>query len=129
MDAVVFAVSGYSSFGCVLRNDAGSFIAGCGGKLSGIGDPKMAEALAFREALSWLKKMQVSQVFVELDLLGVVQAFHNNQNDFSYFGSLIQDCSDIVKDLRSYSVYFVRRSNLFCKKISELSSSLSCKRS
>lgn len=86
------------------------FIAGCRGKLSGIVDLKIAEALAFREVLRWLKKMQVSQVFIEMDSLEVVQAFHNNQNDFSYFRSLIQDCSDIVKDLRSYSVYFVRRS-------------------
>lgn len=76
----------------------------------GIVDPKIAEALAFRQALSWLKPLKISQVFIELNSLNVVQAFHNSSKDSSYFKSIILDCSSIVKGLRSYSVYFVRRS-------------------
>lgn len=64
----------------------------------GIG-PKIAEALAFREALSWLKTLQISRVFIELDSLCVVQAFHGKTKDSSYLGSIISDCSLIVKDL------------------------------
>lgn len=41
MDAAVFSNNGHSSFGCVLRNDEGSFIAGYGGKLLGIVDPNV----------------------------------------------------------------------------------------
>lgn len=75
MDAAVFSNNGHNSFGCVIRNDEGSFIAGYRGILLGIVDPKIAEALAFREALSWLKKMQVSQVFVKLDSLELSRLF------------------------------------------------------
>lgn len=41
-----------------------SFLAGYGGKSLGNVDPKIAEAIAFREALSWLKKLQVPQIFI-----------------------------------------------------------------
>lgn len=110
VDAVVSINSGHSSFGCILRDEQGSFIAGYGGNLMGIVDPRTAEAMAFREVLSWLKRLHISQVFIELDSLGVVQAFHSNLSDDSYFGSIVKDCSDIAKDLRSYLVYFIRRS-------------------
>lgn len=45
--------------------------------------------LAFKEALSWLKKLNMSKVFIELDSLGVVQAFHQKLVDDSYFGAII----------------------------------------
>lgn len=50
--------------------------------------------------LSWLKEKRITKVFIELDSLGVVQAFHKNSADSSYFGSVMSDCISIVKDLR-----------------------------
>lgn len=110
IDAAVFEREGRSSFGCVLRNDQGQFIAAYGGFWAGIVDPKIAEALAFKEALSWLKRRRCSDVHIELDSLAVVQAFESNSKDSSYLGAIIEDCHSIVKDLGSYSVYFIRRS-------------------
>ncbi|XP_074363333.1 uncharacterized protein LOC141703795 [Apium graveolens] len=75
VDAAVFKTGGRSSFGCVLRNDQGHFVAGYGGFWTGIVDPKVAEALTFKEALSWLKRKGISCVNIELDSLAVVQAF------------------------------------------------------
>lgn len=108
VDAAIFEGSGKCLFGCLIRDDQGRFVAGYGGCLIGVTDPKHAEILAFKETLSWLKKLQVSQVHIELDSLVVVQAFDEKKTDSSYFGSIIDDC--FSKDLRSYSVYFVRRS-------------------
>lgn len=45
-----------------------TFVAGCGGNLWGIVDPKIAEAMAFKEALSWLKKLAIINVFMKFDL-------------------------------------------------------------
>lgn len=101
VDAAVNIRGNSSSFGCLIRDDTWTFKAAYGGSFVGISDAKMAEAMAFREALSWLKKMQIQRVYIELDALGVVQAFRSNQNDDSYFGSVISECVSIVKDLRS----------------------------
>lgn len=66
IDAAINSHKFSSSFGCVLRNDAGLFIAAYGGKLEGIADPKIAEAMTFGEALSWLKNKNLSQVYIEV---------------------------------------------------------------
>lgn len=52
IDAAVFSENNLSSFGCLLRDEYGSFVAGYGGSFMGDLDPKIAEAMAFREALS-----------------------------------------------------------------------------
>lgn len=88
VDAAVFERSGRSSFGCVLRNDQGQFVAGYGGFWPGIVEPKVAEALAFKEALSWLKRRGISCVYIELDSLNVVQAFDSKTRDSSYVGEI-----------------------------------------
>lgn len=110
VDAAVFERSGKSSFGCVLRNDKAQFVAGYGGSWVRVVNPKHVEALAFKEALSWLNKKRIPLVHIELYSLAVVQAFESKQLDSLYLGSIIEECHSIVKDLRSYSVYFVRRS-------------------
>lgn len=111
MDAATNVNMNYSSFGCLMRDSAGTFIAGYGGQMQGITDPKIAEAMAFRETLYWLKNRNVNNVCMELDVQMVAQAMRRKRrDDFSYFGEIIQDCLEIVKDLRSCSIYFVRRS-------------------
>lgn len=78
--------------------------------LEGVLDPKIVEALACKESLSWLKLKKISSVHIELDSLVVVHAFDSQRKDSFYFGSIIDDCKLVVKDLGSYSMYFVRRS-------------------
>lgn len=110
VDAAVYADRGRSSFGCVLRNDQGKFVVGLGGCFEGVTDPKQAEAMDVKEALTWLKSKGINQVHIELDCLAVVQAINSKKTDMSYFGSIIADCKLIVQDLGSFSLYFVRRS-------------------
>lgn len=116
VDAAFWEKESRGSFGCILRDESGDFVAGYGGKLSGAIDSRVAEALAFREALSWLKKLNKQQVYIELDCLGVVEAIRTRTFDSSFFGSILSDCSDFLKDLRSHFVYF-------CERISEFSGS------
>lgn len=109
-----------------MRDDSGSSVAGCGGRLQGALNSRVAEVLAFREALSWLKKLNTQNVYVELDNLNVVEAICNQSRDDSYFGSIIADCSMILKDLRSIYVYFIRRSsNLAAHAVTRVTSSIS----
>lgn len=109
VDASFNQQSGQGSFGCILRDEMGSFIAGYGGKLGGVEEAKMAEVLGFREAISWVRRLRIDNVFIELDSLAVVNAFRKLRDE-SYFGSIVEDCRVMITDLRSYSVYFIRRS-------------------
>lgn len=72
--------------------------------------PKIAEALAFCEALSWIKSKGLSNVVFELDSLQVVQASVRKRKDLSYFGDVLEECFHICKDLRSHLIKFVKRS-------------------
>ncbi|XP_074352117.1 uncharacterized protein LOC141691281 [Apium graveolens] len=113
------------SYGFVLRDDQGDFIAGGGGRLLGALDPRTAEALAFREALSWIKNKGCQNVYMELDCLSVVEAIRCKASDEPYFGTVIEDFLDLLKDLRSSFVYFVRRSaNSVAHAIDRASSSM-----
>lgn len=66
--------------------------------------------MAFREALPWVKSKNLAKVAFELDSLLVVQAMRHTGKDLSYFGDIITECLSIIKDLRSYSIHFVKRS-------------------
>lgn len=108
IDIAVFENNGSSSIGCLIRDENGAFIADCKSKLAGILDPKIAETLAFRKALSWLKNIHISQVFIELDSLSMIQNFHGKIKNSSYLDSIIHDCFVIVKYLRLCPIYFFR---------------------
>lgn len=64
-------------------------------------------------------------MYIELDSLNVVEAMHSKSQDDSFFGSIIADCSEYLKDLRSHCVYFVRRSaNLAAHSIARVANSI-----
>ncbi|KAK9107449.1 hypothetical protein Syun_023460 [Stephania yunnanensis] len=110
VDASVFADKGVSSYGEILRDGLGNFVAALAGSFEGIFEPTVAEAIGVREALSWLKGIGENQVIVETDALQVVHAIKGGRADSSYFGGIIDECKLMLMDLRSYKVSFVRRS-------------------
>lgn len=121
VDAATFKDRNYSSFGYLLRDNSGEFVAGGGGQFLGIIYPKIAEVMAFREALSWLKNLEVGKVCIEMDALSVVQAMRRKKGeDLSYFGSVIADCFTIIQDLRhlisTLHTYIVLHHILFSKQ-------------
>lgn len=98
VDAAISAERKVCSFGCLLRDDQGRFIAGYGGASLGNIDPKIVEAMAFREALVWVKDKNLSNVTFQLDSMLVVQAVNHKVLDHSYFGDIIDDCYILFKD-------------------------------
>ncbi|KAK3187952.1 hypothetical protein Dsin_027513 [Dipteronia sinensis] len=80
------------------------------GLLGGPFDAGFAEALSFREALSWLKAHSFSKVIMETDALKVVQALKSQASDPNYFGFIIDECKVFLKDTIDCNVCYVRRS-------------------
>ena len=64
-DASLFTNPHRSGYGCVVRDNNGSFVSGMHGSISGKFTPLMAEALSVREALSWLKGVQLQHIIIE----------------------------------------------------------------
>lgn len=53
----------------------------------------IAEAMRFREVLSWVKSKGWNQEFVfEIDALMIIQALKSTNVDLSFFGSIITNC-------------------------------------
>ncbi|KAG8637901.1 hypothetical protein MANES_15G179404v8 [Manihot esculenta] len=79
IDASLSLQRGSVGFDCVIRKDDGSFVATRAGSFYSQMDAKCAEAIAFREALSWIKELLVMSVNCVL------------LDDLSSFGLLVQD--------------------------------------
>ncbi|XP_019150955.1 PREDICTED: uncharacterized protein LOC109147752 [Ipomoea nil] len=107
IDAAV--LPGGVGYGAVVRDHVGSFVAAKSGRLSCECDPLMAESMAAREALSWLKGLRHNTIILESDCLILCNAFNSNDLDFSYVGLLVKQCQSIASDIGSVKVQHVKR--------------------
>uniref|UniRef100_A0A803PGU3 RNase H type-1 domain-containing protein n=1 Tax=Cannabis sativa TaxID=3483 RepID=A0A803PGU3_CANSA len=110
VDAAIF--EGQNRFGgaIVIRDHNGFLIEGHTKLHQGNIAPSVAEALSFREALSWIKDHQSYPVWVEIDCLLVIQALRSSTSLTSYFGCVIQECKAMLANLSNVYFYFVKRS-------------------
>ncbi|XP_019182510.1 PREDICTED: uncharacterized protein LOC109177579 [Ipomoea nil] len=105
------AVSGNgASFGIVVRDHDGRFVAAKCGRLVGEEDPYMAEVLGAKEALAWLKMQHHSNIILESDCLNFCNAFNSCISDHSCVGLVVKQCLSIAKDIGNVSVSHVKRS-------------------
>ncbi|XP_073126761.1 uncharacterized protein [Henckelia pumila] len=110
VDAAIFNSPPRMGFGCIIRDSMGEAIAAVHGCFPGVFDPRTAEALSIREALSWLKDLSYSDIMVESDALTLIEALKKRSPDDSYVGLIIEDCRFLALELNSCSFVFVRRS-------------------
>ncbi|XP_073128662.1 uncharacterized protein [Henckelia pumila] len=73
-------------------------------------DPRTAEALSIREALTWFKDLSYSDIVLESDALTLIEALKNRSPDDFYVGLIIEDARFLALELNSCSFAFVRRS-------------------
>ncbi|VFQ75807.1 unnamed protein product [Cuscuta campestris] len=98
------------AFGCALFSPTNCFLAAINGELLCSPDPLMAEAMACREALSWIKTLDIHNVEILMDCQRVVSAISDTSFSLtSYFGSLIVECKALLVGFCSSSISFVRR--------------------
>ncbi|KAH9730036.1 reverse transcriptase domain-containing protein [Citrus sinensis] len=110
VDAGVSRSQGRVSFGGVIRDSGGDFIAAKCQSFPGSFHPREAEALAVREAFSWIKLMQLSKIIIETDCLNVYSALLSPSASSNGFGLLIADCRAIAQVIGEVRFSFVRRS-------------------
>ena len=111
VDAGMFQVCGIIGSDVVLCDCHGSFVTARSNTwYSSVLTPSVAEALSFREALSWLKEVGMSLVLLESNALIVINAIKHCKVDDACFGFIIADCISLSKEILNCSISFVRRS-------------------
>uniref|UniRef100_A0A803PZM9 Reverse transcriptase n=1 Tax=Cannabis sativa TaxID=3483 RepID=A0A803PZM9_CANSA len=110
VDAAIF--EGQNQFGgaFVVQDRNGLLIEGHTKLHMGNIAPAVAEALCFREALSWIKNQSPSSVWVEIDCLLLVQALRSSASLSSYFGCVIQECKAMLANLSNAYFCFIKQS-------------------
>ena len=80
--------------------------------MSGSPSAELAEAMGIREALSWVKNQNLSNVVLESDCLQIVQAIRSSFLCFSLLGRVVKECRVLLTSLKNKNVKFrfVKRS-------------------
>ncbi|MBA0642891.1 hypothetical protein Goklo_027224, partial [Gossypium klotzschianum] len=98
-DATSFGVDQLTSFAAVVRDPNGVFVKGLTGHHRANLEPKLVEAFAIREALSWLEALRMDGVMVESDYLQVISALKQVDKDVYDFAFCLLDAKARVAHL------------------------------
>ncbi|KAL8118569.1 hypothetical protein AgCh_016186 [Apium graveolens] len=110
VDAAVFYDRDAVGSGLIARDDKGVLIlAKTVVWLSPVA-PVLAEAMAVKEALSWIDEIQWSKVVLASDCLVVEQVIRSKTPMRSQLGSVIEDFRKYLRRLNKVSLYHVKRS-------------------
>ena len=101
---------GKVSYGGIIRNSEGAFMAACCAFVVGCFGARDAEALGVREVLSWIKCRQLSCIVVEMDCFQVFKAFTENYSCPNGYGLILDDCRALTHSIGDARFSFVRRS-------------------
>ncbi|XP_024038311.1 uncharacterized protein LOC112097351 [Citrus clementina] len=94
------------SFGGVIRDSRGAFVAAKCQCFPGLSSPREAEPLAFHEALNWMKSLQISKIIIEIDCLNVYAALINQSISPNGFGLIIEDCRALAQLIGEVSLFY-----------------------
>ncbi|MBA0732495.1 hypothetical protein Gogos_016582, partial [Gossypium gossypioides] len=104
VDASRFVMDESVGFAAVILDSYGHVLRSSTGRMEGLIEPLLAEAIAIRESLSWLKSLHLDRVVIESDCLMVVEAlpvsFNNNNLVTSFmiacgYDHLLHLCSSV----------------------------------
>ncbi|VFQ99102.1 unnamed protein product [Cuscuta campestris] len=110
-DAALFPQEGTAGFGCYILLADGSFGTAFNGPIQSTQDPAMAEIMACKEVLSWLKNNGFREVLLFSDCLNLVTSLQegNEASYRSYFGASVDDCLSLMAFFDVITLSFVRR--------------------
>ncbi|XP_019176866.1 PREDICTED: uncharacterized protein LOC109172171 [Ipomoea nil] len=97
-------------YGAVICAHTGQFVAARSGKLSCAPIPYLAETMAVKEALSWLKSRSIREVIIETDCQAFCISYNSGLLDLSYVGLVVKQCQSIARDVGNVQVRHVRKS-------------------
>lgn len=108
VDASIFEGNGSVGISSVIRNEAGEFICARVKKVGVSIQPREAEALSLKEALSWTKSLNFRKCVFETDAKLLADACRGVQG-CSFFHTIVLDCIDEFKHFDDVLLTFVHR--------------------
>ncbi|CAH9075014.1 unnamed protein product [Cuscuta epithymum] len=108
-DAAVKTGSGSMGLEWIARSSEGEFIVGGAINRTGVFLPREAEALAVREALSWLKEAGWDHIDLETDSLQLIKSIQSGEDESS-FGVIVGDIRELSTSFNDITFAHVRRS-------------------
>lgn len=101
IDAATNVDDAFTGVAFVARDEHGRFVAARNSRIVGLFSPRVAEAIAFKEALSWIQAEGWTHVCCEGDSLDVVHAIESAfLLDLTSFGAVINDIKTLVRSWR-----------------------------
>ncbi|XP_019160731.1 PREDICTED: uncharacterized protein LOC109157286 [Ipomoea nil] len=110
VDAGIFSDTGEAYYDIFVQDGNGTFAGAKNGHVKCLNDAHLEEALAIREALSWLKDRGFNRVAVLSDCQMVCRFLNGTSQDLSYAGCVLRECRDLKRHFESVSFQFVSRS-------------------
>ncbi|CAH9070850.1 unnamed protein product [Cuscuta epithymum] len=105
VDVAVDPQTGKAYFGAVICSITNDFIAAKNDPLRYTIDPHTAEAMAVKEALSWMKNEAWTNIRVEMDCLNGCNFLNVPTQDFSYAGAIISSCRSLARQFKKGLVW------------------------
>ena len=110
----------------VLRNSSGHFLSAIAIPIQQQLGPKVAEVVRVREALSWVKQKNLTEVILETNSQLVFNAMKNTSMTISLFAMLITYCRILASSIAFLSFSFTKISaNSATHVVARATSSLS----
>ncbi|XP_019191221.1 PREDICTED: uncharacterized protein LOC109185721 [Ipomoea nil] len=122
IDAGYDPATGQATYRAVLLDHDGTFRAAANGKLPGCFSPLMAEALACKEVLSWLKDRNEVEVDILTDCLMLKNVICSVATpNLSYVGIVVDQCRVAINSFNYCSLSFITRTfNLHAHTLARL---------
>ena len=102
-------MNGGIGFATVIRDDRGGFVAARALRIPGAWKPREAEAIAMKEALSWVINRGYMQCVFETDSYVLADAC-NGSPGRSLFDIIVRDCVELSKHISQVLFSFAYRS-------------------
>uniref|UniRef100_A0A803PR19 Reverse transcriptase domain-containing protein n=1 Tax=Cannabis sativa TaxID=3483 RepID=A0A803PR19_CANSA len=110
VDGATFETSNSFGTGLIARDSKGAVILASSTFSNGFYNAPFAEIISIKEALSWIKDSNLSNVVIETDCLTAVQALQSQVDMPSMFGIVVKDCKVLLSSLFNVIVSHVKRS-------------------
>ncbi|XP_019182124.1 PREDICTED: uncharacterized protein LOC109177267 [Ipomoea nil] len=110
VDAAVFPVTHEACFGVFLQSADGEYIAAKNGPIQCMDDIHLAEAVAVKEALSWVKEKGFMHAKVYSDCENICNLVKVSLPDCTYAGCVLEECRLLQRHFTNVSIQFISRS-------------------
>ena len=114
VDGATIIHAPHVGFGFMIRNEDGGLVAARNGRLDGLANGLIAEALRCREALVWIQRNGLHNVTIESDSLVLVSQINKGSIYNSNVWLIIDDCRSLIRSLSDCDIVHVRCSVSHC---------------